>query len=223
MSLSNQPQPSPFSSSDRTALRRQPERGHHDRETIDAILDEGRIAHVGFVRDGRPAVIPTLYLRRKDEILLHGAPASGVLGAARSGQELCVEVTHLDGLVLARSAFHHSANYRSVVIYGHGRMLAAEERAEALDAFIDRLVPGRRPHLRPTTTKEVASTAMAAVPLDEASAKVRTGPPIDDEEDYDLDIWAGVLPVTRQWGDPVADPRNRPGAELPDHLRAVTW
>ena len=222
MSPSNQSQPS-TPPSDRTALRRQPERGHHDRGTIDAILDEGRIAHVGFIRDGGPAVIPTLYLRRHDEILLHGSPASGVLRAARSGQKLCVEVTLLDGLVLARSAFHHSANYRSVVIYGHGRMLTAEERATALDAFVDRLVPGRRPHLRATTAKEVASTAVVAVPLDEASAKIRTGPPIDDAEDYELDIWAGVLPVAEKIGDPVADPRNRPGAELPEHLRAITW
>lgn len=222
MSPSNHPLPyTPLSA--RTRLRRQPERGRHDREAIDAILDEGRIAHVGFVRDGRPAVIPTLYLRRDDEILLHGSPASGVLRAARSGQELCVEVTLLDGLVLARSAFHHSANYRSVVIYGHGRMLDADERSAALDAFVDRLVPGRRPHLRPTTAKEVASTAVVAVPLDEASAKVRTGPPIDDEEDYELDIWAGVLPLTRELGEPVADPRNRPGAQLPEHLRTFTW
>lgn len=211
------------SSSALTRLRRRPERGRHDRATIDSILDAGLIAHVAFNRAGKPAVIPTLYVRRDDEILLHGSPGSAPMRAARSGADLCVEVTLLDGLVLARSAFHHSANYRSVIVYGRGRWLDADEKAEALDAIVDRIVPGRRQYLRPTTPREIAATAVVAVPLEEASAKIRTGPPGDDEADYELDIWAGVVPIRQVKGEPVPDPRNSPGLEPPDHVEAVTW
>lgn len=210
-------------SSQLTQFKRLPDRGSHDRAAIDAILDAGYVAHVGFIRDGHPAVIPTLYVRRDDHILIHGSPASAPLRAAKSGASLCITVTQLDGLVLARSAFHHSANYRSAVVYGEGRWLSGEEHSDALDTVIDRIAPGRRPYLRPPTRNEVAGTAVVAIPLDEASAKVRSGPPGDDEADYLLPIWAGVIPIEVGLGEPVPDPRNLPGVELPPHVAAMSW
>lgn len=206
-----------------TQLKRLPDRGTHDRAVIDAILDDGVVAHVGFVRHGLPAVIPTLYVRRGDEVLLHGSPASAPLRAAKAGESLCVTVTHVDGLVLARSAFHHSANYRSVVVYGRGRWLTGKEKNAALDTVVDRIAPGRRPHLRPMTRNEIAGTAVVAVPLDQASAKIRTGPPGDDAADYDLPIWAGVVPIDVRFGAPVPDPRNLPELEVPEHVTAMSW
>jgi uncharacterized protein len=192
----------------RTKLRRLPKRGAHDRPTIDAILDEALISHVGFVHDGRPAVIPTLHARIGDEVLIHGSAASGMLRALATGIEACLTATLIDGLVLARSAFHHSVNYRSVVLYGTARLVTdPEEREQALEAFTERLLPGRWADVRWPTRQELKATTVLKLPIAEGSAKVRTGPPIDDEPDYALDVWAGVIPLTLTRGEPVPDGR----------------
>src|ERR687891_1949968 len=192
----------------RTKLRRVPKRGAHDRETIDAILDEAKVCHLGFVHEGRPAVIPTLHARVGDEVLIHGSAASRALRALSSGLEVCLTVTLIDGLVLARSAFHHSINYRSVVLYGTATPVTApEDKERALEAFTEKLVPGRWADVRWPTCKELKGTAALALPIAEGSAKVRTGPPIDEDEDYALDAWAGVVPMRLETTPPVPDPR----------------
>ena len=201
-----------------TEVRRQ-ERSSYDRDTIYSILDESLTCHVGFVHEGRPVVIPMLHVRVDDELLLHGSPASRLFRLFKQGTEVCVEVTILDGLVLARAAFDHSANYRSVVVFATPRpVVGLDERRQALDLFTDKIVPGRRPHLRAMTEKEVRATAVFALPIVEASAKIRSGPPVDEEEDYALPIWAGVIPIETRFGDPVPDPRQHPDATEPAHL-----
>jgi nitroimidazol reductase NimA-like FMN-containing flavoprotein (pyridoxamine 5'-phosphate oxidase superfamily) len=204
----------------RTKLRRLPKRGAHDRATIDAILDEALVAHVGFVHDGRPAVIPTLHARVGDEVYVHGSSASRALRALATGIDVCLTVTLLDGLVLARSAFHHSVNYRSVVLYGTARAVEDHgQRAQALEAFTEKLLPGRWADVRRPSPKELKATSVLALPIDEGSAKVRTGPPIDDDEDHALDTWAGVVPLELQPLAPVPDPLLRPGIAEPAYLR----
>lgn len=203
----------------RTKLRRLPKRGAHDRATIDAILDEALISHVGFVHDGRPAVIPTLHARIGDEVLIHGSAASRMLRALAAGVDLCLTATLLDGLVLARSAFHHSVNYRSVVLYGTARLVTEPDAQEAaLEAFTERLVPGRWADVRWPTRKELKATTVLVLPIEEGSAKVRTGPPLDDDEDYELDTWAGVVPLSLQRSAPIPDKRLRPGIALPGYV-----
>jgi uncharacterized protein len=190
----------------RTKLRRLPKRGAHDRGTIDAILDDALISHIGFVHDGRPAVIPTLHARIGDEVLIHGSAASRMLRALATGVDLCLTATLIDGLVLARSAFHHSVNYRSVVLYGTARIVTEpDEKEAALEAFTERLLPGRWAEVRWPTPKELKATSVLALPIEEGSAKVRSGPPIDDEPDYALDVWAGVVPLSLTRGEPVPD------------------
>jgi len=202
-------------------IRRVPKRARYDRETIEAIVDAALIAHVGTVRDGLPIVVPMLCLRDGDWLLLHGSPASGTLVRGR-GQDICVTMTVLDGLVLARSAFHHSLNYRSVMVLGKAELVRDEaERSRLLDVFMERLVPGRASTLRPTTDAELKQTALMRLSLEKSSAKVRSGPPADDEEDYELPIWAGVLPVSTHLGEAVADPRLGDGIEVPHHIRAL--
>jgi hypothetical protein len=203
----------------RTRVRRNPSRGHHDRPTIDAILDEALIAHVAWVHDGRPVVIPTLLARDGDDVLIHGSSASRTLRGLSAGLEACVEVTLVDGLVLARSAFHHSINYRSVILYGTLR--EAADKARALEIFTEKLIPGRWDHVRWPTPKELKGTAALALRIEEGSAKVRTGPPVDDDEDYALDTWAGVVPLHTTYAEPEPDPRLRDGAPLPPHVRAL--
>ena len=206
---------------ERTKLRRLPKRGAHDRDTIDAILDEALVAHLAFVHDGRPAVIPTLHARVGDEVYVHGSAASRALRELGAGIEACLEVTLVDGIVLARSAFHHSINYRSVVLYGTARPIEEPaERERALEAFTERLVPGRWADVRPPTRKELKATSVLALPIREGSAKVRSGPPVDDEEDYALDAWAGVVPLRLQTLPPEPDPRLRPGIAEPRYLRS---
>jgi hypothetical protein len=192
----------------RTKLRRLPKRGAHDRPTIDAILDEALISHVGFVFDDKPAVIPTLHARLGDDVLIHGSAASRMLRALTTGVDLCLTATLIDGLVLARSAFHHSVNYRSVVLYGQAHVVSEpDEKEQALEAFTERLLPGRWAEVRWPTRKELKATTVLKLPIEEGSAKVRTGPPIDDEPDYALDVWAGVVPLTLVRGEPVPDQR----------------
>jgi nitroimidazol reductase NimA-like FMN-containing flavoprotein (pyridoxamine 5'-phosphate oxidase superfamily) len=208
----------PFS--DTVRVRRVPDRGNYEREVINEIADAALVAHVGTVRDGQPIVIPMFCVRDRDHLLLHGAPAAGVLRRAGADQaRICVEMTLLDGIVLARSSFHHSMNYRSLVVLGSPEEITdPEEKNHALEMFVERLVPGRQADLRPTTKKELLGTAVFRLSLDEASAKIRTGPPIDDEEDYELDIWAGVLPVEQAVGDPIPDHRNKPGLRPPGNV-----
>jgi hypothetical protein len=203
-------------------LRRIPKRGAHDREAIDAILDEAMVCHLGFVHDGRPAVIPTLHARVGDEVLVHGSAASRALRALATGIEVCLTATLIDGLVLARSAFHHSVNYRSVVLYGTARPLTENEELErALEAFTEKLVPGRWADVRWPTRKELKGTAALALPIAEGSAKVRTGPPIDDDEDYALDMWAGVVPMKIEMLAPEPDPELRAGIEAPAYVSSL--
>ena len=201
--------------SDRTAVRRLPERGSYDAEAAHAILDEGIIAHVGLATpENGPVVIPMLYARDGDRLLLHGSPASRLLRTASKGADVCVTVTLIDGLVLARSAFHHSMNYRSVVVFGRAtRIDDLDERRVALDVLVEHIVPQRTTEARGANDKELRGTLVLALPLDEMSVKVRTGGPVDEPEDYELDVWAGVLPLPTVPGTPIPDevqPADRP-------------
>lgn len=204
----------------RIKVRRHPERGDYDADTINAILDEGFLCHVGFVHDNQPYVIPTLYARDGDTIYLHGSPVSRMLGTLAEGPALCITVTHLDGLVLARSVFNHSANYRSVVVLGHGHEVTdPEEKSESLRLLVEHVLPGRSAEARGPNAKELQTTMVIAVPIEEASAKVRTGPPSDTAADYALDVWAGVLPFQLQAQVPIADPQLTPGIEVAPSAR----
>lgn len=209
-----------FLPTERTQVRRLPKRAVYDRDAVYRILDEGLVCHVGFVADGRPVVIPTGYARKDDTLYLHGSAASRMLRSLAHGAEVCVTVTLLDGLVLARSAFHHSMNYRSVVIFGTASVV--EEQAaklEGLRAFTEHIAPGRWQDVRPPTEPELKATTVLAIPLGEVSAKVRTGPPLDDEQDYDLPVWAGVLPLKLRAEEPVADSRLKPDVAVPNYVR----
>jgi hypothetical protein len=207
MARSSSPAPS-----DRARVRRAPARADYDRATIDAILDEALVAHLGFAVDGQPYVIPTLHARVDDVVYVHGSAASRAIMTAGRGLPVCLTATLLDGLVLARSAFHHSMNYRSVVVLGQARYVEGpDERLAALEAFTERLVPGRWGEVRPPTRQELKGTRVLALPLDEASAKVRSGGPVDDDEDYALDVWAGVVPLALAAGEPEPDERLAPG------------
>jgi nitroimidazol reductase NimA-like FMN-containing flavoprotein (pyridoxamine 5'-phosphate oxidase superfamily) len=216
MSRSTTP-PSP-----RVRVRRNPKRGDYDRATIDAILDEAPICHLGFVHEDQPYVIPTLHARVGDEVLVHGSSASRAFRTLAAGAPLCLTVTLVDGLVLARSAFHHSMNYRSVVLLGTARLIeGAEEKTAALEAFTEKLVPGRWDAVRWPSRQELKGTKVLSMPIDEASAKLRTGGPIDEDEDYALDAWAGVVPLRLTPGAPVPDERLRSGIDVPEHVRAL--
>ena len=208
----------PSAPTDRTRVRRVPQRGQYERETIDAILDETLISHVGFVHDGAPVVIPTLHARLGDRLYLHGSAASRMLRTLEQGVPVCATATLVDGLVLARSAFHHSVNYRSVVVFGTARFVEPEARVNALELFTEKLVPGRWPEVRHPTRQELKGTKVLSLPLDEASAKVRTGAPIDEDEDYDLPVWAGVLPLRTVADPPQPDPRLDPEIETPAYV-----
>jgi hypothetical protein len=205
---------------ERTRLRRLPKRGAFDRETVYAILDEAFICHVGFVVDGQPYVIPTGFGRIDDVLYIHGSSASRMLRTLSEGVDICFTTTLVDGLVLARSAFHHSINYRSAVVLGKATLVeAAEEKSKALEAITDHIVPGRWADVRWPTALELKATSVLKLPIEEASAKVRTGPPIDDEEDYAMNIWAGVLPLKIETGDPIDDDRLVDGLVAPDNIR----
>jgi nitroimidazol reductase NimA-like FMN-containing flavoprotein (pyridoxamine 5'-phosphate oxidase superfamily) len=209
-----------YTPTERTQVKRLPKRGVYDQEQVHAILDEGFICHVGFVADGQPYVIPTGYARSGNQLYLHGSPASRMLRAMSEGAPLCVTVTLVDGLVLARSAFHHSINYRSVVALGQARLLTdPEEKMTALGHITNHLAPGRWEEARLPNEHELKSTTVLALTLDEVSAKVRTGPPIDDEEDYALPVWAGVVPLRSEVGEPLPDARLPEGIPAPDRRR----
>jgi len=193
--------------SDRTSVKRLPERGDYDRDTVYAILDEAYVCHVGIVRDGTPIVIPTLHVRVGGHLILHGSPASAMLRTAAT-QEICVTVTIVDAFVLARSAFHHSMNYRSVTVIGTPEVVPEDEKAAALDALVEKMVPKRIPSLRPMTGKEVKGTKVLRLEITEASAKIRTGMPLDDDDDYE----------STTYGKPVVDPAMRMDVPIPDHV-----
>jgi nitroimidazol reductase NimA-like FMN-containing flavoprotein (pyridoxamine 5'-phosphate oxidase superfamily) len=209
-----------FKPTERTIVRRLPKRGNYERETINQILDEGFICHVGFIVSNSPVVIPTGYGRLGDQLYIHGSAASRMLKTLRESLDVCVTVTLVDALVLARSAFHHSMNYRSVVIFGRARLVEDEdEKMKALQVFTDHIMRRRWEDSRLPTRNELRATMVLALPLDEASAKIRTGPPIDDEEDYELTVWAGELPLRLATGAPVPDPRLPEDIELPAYIR----
>ncbi|MET8571112.1 pyridoxamine 5'-phosphate oxidase family protein [Streptomyces sp. NPDC004783] len=210
---------------DRTVPTRSPERASYDRELVHAILDEGYVCHLGFVRDGAPVVLPTLYARVGERLYVHGSTGSRPLrmtGTADPGLPVCLTVTHVDALVLARSAFHHSINYRSVVVHGTAYDVTdPEEKRTALDALVDHVVPGRSGDSRPGNKKELAATAVIRLDLDEVSAKLRTGGVNDEPEDLSLPHWAGLVPLRKGYGTPVPDPELPSGTELPGYLSAL--
>ena len=210
---------SEFTPTRRTRVQRLAKRGSYDREIVYRVLDEAFLCHAGFVVDGQPYVIPTGYARAGDKLYIHGSAASRMLRTLAEGVQICVTVTLLDGLVLARSAFHHSMNYRSVVILGTARLVEDEkEKWEALRAFTEHVVPGRWNEIRQPNEQEMKATTVLCLPLEEVSAKIRTGPPIDEEEDYQLPVWAGVLPLRLTPSAPVVDPRGRPETHCPDYV-----
>jgi uncharacterized protein len=209
---------SALSTTERTTLHRLSERGKTDRADLYAILDAGLICHLGAIVDGYPVVLPTGYGRDGDTLYLHGSSANQTLRAA-GGHDVCVTVTHLDGLVCARSVFNHSMNYRSAMIFGTARLVTGDaQRLAALRAITEQLIPGRWDHARQPTRKELAATMVLELPLDEASVKVRTGPPHDEPEDYATDIWAGVLPAQLIFGSAEPDPELRAGVSTPAHI-----
>jgi uncharacterized protein len=207
-----------FPQTERTKLKRLPKRGHFDRETVYAILDEGFICHVGFAVDDQPFVIPTGYARDGDKLYIHGSQASRMLRNLANGIDACVTVTIVDGLVLARSAFHHSMNYRSVLVFGRATLVEdREEKLTALLALSEHFVRGRWNDVREPTEEELIQTTVLCLPLEEASAKIRTGPPLDDEDDYALPIWAGIVPLKLVAGEPIKDPRLPAEIPVPEY------
>lgn len=204
---------------ERTKLKRLPKRGNFERQTIYQILDEGLVCHVGFTVDDQPFVIPTAYARMGDRLLIHGSTASRMMRALGWEKDVCVTVTLLDGLVLARSAFHHSMNYRSVVVFGRAKLVSDEaEKMNALKAFTEHIVPHRWMEIRQPTAKELKATTVLSLALTEASAKIRTGDPSDDEEDYEMNVWAGVIPLKMSAGNPVSDAKSKKRIEPPAYV-----
>lgn len=208
-----------FETTDRTTVRRLPKRAAYDRQTVYSILDEALICHVGFVVEGKPVVIPTIHARLNDRLYVHGSQASRMLRTLREGVDVCVTVTLLDGLVIARSAFHHSMNYRSVVVYGVAtEVIDRGEKLTALETIVEHVVPGRSADARGPSEAELRGTLVLSLSLEEVSAKIRTGGPIDDDEDYALPIWAGELPFSLTPAVPIADSRLSPEIALPDYV-----
>lgn len=210
--------PSSSPATERTTVRRNAKRGVYDRAVVEAILDEAMICQVGFLHDGVPCIVPTGYTRDGGWIYLHGAQKNRALRAV-CGRTACISVTLVDGLVLARSAFHHSINYRSVILYGEGEEVTdSEEKLRAMELLVEHIVPGRWAEARPPSQQELDATLIVRVPTEECSAKVRVGPPIDDEPDLALGVWAGVLPQNTVWGQPEADPQLPPGIPAPAYV-----
>jgi uncharacterized protein len=222
---STTPTPTAYAATDRTVPTRSSDRASYDKETVHAILDEGYVCHLGFVRDGAPVVLPTLYGRVGETLYVHGSTGSRPLrmtGKADPGLPVCLTVTHVDALVLARSGFHHSINYRSVVVHGLAHPVTdPEERRIALDALVDHAVPGRSRDSRPANAKESAATAVIKLDLNEVSAKARTGGVNDEPEDLTLPHWAGVVPLRKGYEAPIPSPDLAPGVELPEYLKSL--
>jgi hypothetical protein len=206
---------------ERTRVRRLATRAHYDRENVYAILDEALVAHVGFVAGGQPVVLPMAFVRVADSVFLHGSTKARMLESISDGAPVCVTATLIDALVLARSAFHHSMNYRSVTILGSGRAVDDDRALMALEALTEKLAAGRWPHIRLPNEQEMKATRVVEIPIEEVSAKIRTGGPIDDAEDMDLDIWAGCVPLRIAYAEAVADPLLKDGVALPDHVRRL--
>jgi nitroimidazol reductase NimA-like FMN-containing flavoprotein (pyridoxamine 5'-phosphate oxidase superfamily) len=203
-------------------VRRLPERGANDSDSVHAVLDAAGICHLGFAVEGQPFVIPTIHGRDGDTVYVHGSPASRMLRTLKGGVRVCLTATVVDGLVLARSVFHHSMNYRSAVVLGRATAVTDPvPKLHGLRVITEHVLPGRWDEVRPPDDKELQGTTLLALPIDEASVKVRVGPPIDDEEDYDLPIWAGVLPLATEIGTPIADPRLTPGIDVPASVAAA--
>ncbi len=203
----------------RTRMKRKPDRAAYDPRTVHAIIDAGLVCHVGYVIDGQPYVTPTAHWRVATRVYWHGSSASRMLRAQKGGIPVCLTVSHLDGLVLARSGFHHSVNYRSAMLLGSADVIEGDDaKSAALKAFVDRVMPGRWQELRPPTKQEIKATTILGMDIAEASAKVRTGGVIDEEEDYDWDVWAGVVPIRAHIGAPEDDDRLKPGTPRPDYL-----
>ena len=212
---------SQFTPTERTTIHRMPKRAAYDRAGVEAILDEGLYCHLGFAVDGQPYVIPTIHARVDDRLYVHGSSASRMLRSLKTGVPMCVTVTILDGLVLARSAFHHSVNYRSVVVLGVAREVNdPQEKYKALKAVVDHVAPNRWDEVRWPTEQELKATSVLRLPLEEVSAKIRTGPPLDDEEDYLLPCWAGELPLRLTPQLPLPDPRLPPETSVPSYIRS---
>ncbi len=208
-----------FEKTTRNQVKRLPKRGHYDSETIYRIVDAALICHVGYADGNQPFVIPTIHARQGDDLLLHGATTSRLLKHVAAGHPICITVTHLDGVVLARSVFHHSMNYRSAVLFGKGELIEdPDKKMEALEIFTEKLIPGRWEDARQPYAKEAKATTIVRVPIESASAKIRTGHPVDDDEDYELGMWAGVVPIQHSFGTPEADPKLTDGIELPHYL-----
>jgi len=207
----------------RTKLRRKPKRGSHERETIEAILDEALVSHLGFADDGLPVVIPTLHVRVGDQVYLHGSAASRALRESE-GAEVCLTATLVDGLVLARAVMHHSANYRSAMLFGEGRWVDDDgEKLAALEALVEKIVPGRWGDARLPTAKELGATSVLRIPVQEASAKIRSGPPLDDEADLELPVWAGVVGLRTVAEEPEPDALLAAGVEPPSYLNELLF
>ena len=199
---------------DRSKIKRAPKRGYYDKETIYGILDDGQICHIGFIHHNRPVVIPTIYGRKDDKLYIHGAKVSRLIVELEKGIDISLSVAHVDGLVLARSAFHHSMNYRSVVIFGKAKLVGDAQKNEALKAISDHLIEGRWEEVRAPNPKELKATKVLEITIEEASAKIRTGGPIDDKEDYEMDVWAGVVPFETNILEPINDEKLKVGLEL---------
>jgi len=208
-----------FAVTPRTRIKRAPNRAVHDKKTIYDIIDATPLCHIAYVKDGQPHVTPTCHWREEDMIYWHGSSASSMIRAQKTGIPVSLCVSHLDGFVLARSGFHHSVNYRSVMIFGKAHVIVDETaKNNTLNTFIDGLFPGRSKDVRPSSKQELKGTTVLGMKIEEVSCKVRTGPPVDDETDYDLDCWAGVIPLQTVKGTPIDCPRLKPGVKKPDYL-----
>ncbi len=211
---------SSYSITPKNKVKRNPDRGHYDKQTIYQILDEGLICHVGIVQENNPIVIPMNYARLDDQIVLHGSPAGRLMRTIKSGAEICITVTLVDDLVLARSAMHHSMNYRSVVVFGKGSLIEDyDQKMQALQKMVEHLMPGRWDDVRPPSEKEIKQTYVVSIPISEASAKIRNSPVIDEEGDYSLPVWAGLLPFELKASTPIADEKLSKNIDIPDYLK----
>lgn len=208
-----------YEKTSRNTVKRLPKRGHYDKDTIFSILDQQFLCHVAWVEDGAPCMIATAFGRKDETLYLHGSSKSRMLGAIADGRSVCITVTQLNGLVLARSSFHHSMNYQSVVIFGTGRLVEdRDEKMQALQIISDQILQGRWDEARLPNEIEMKATAVVAIEIEEASAKVRTGPPADDAEDYTLPVWAGILPMEQKYGHPIPDPVLPEIIPIPDSV-----